>query len=43
MGVEFCSTKMNNQRMLDFINDRQYGFDDEAKKWAQEVFDKLEN
>ena len=41
VGVEFLSTKLNNQRMLDFINKPEYGFDEEGKKWAQESFDKL--
>ncbi|MFZ9030306.1 MAG: S41 family peptidase, partial [Robiginitalea sp.] len=41
VGVEFLSTKLNNQRMLDFINKPEYGFDDEGKKWAQESFDRL--
>ena len=39
--VEYLSTKLNNQRMLDFINKPEYGFDEEGKKWAQESFDKL--
>ncbi len=41
IGVEFLSTKLNNQRMLDFINNPEYEFDDEEKKWAQESYDKL--
>ena len=41
IGVEFLSTKLNNQRMLDFINKPEYGFDEAGKKWAQESFDKL--
>ena len=41
VGVEFLSTKLNNQRMLDFINKPEYGFDEEGKKWAQESFDRL--
>ncbi len=43
VGVEFLSTKLNNQRMLDFINKPEYGFDDESKKWAKEAYDKLES
>lgn len=41
VGVEFLSTSLNNQRMLDFVNDPQYGFDEEEKKWAQASYDKL--
>ena len=42
IGVELLSTKLNNQRMLDFINKPEFGFDDEGKKWAKESYDKLE-
>ncbi len=42
VGVEFLSTKQNNQRMLDFINKPDYEFDEEGKKWAKEAYDKLE-
>lgn len=42
VGVQFRSTKLNNQRMLDFINNPKYGFDEDEKKWAQAGFDKLE-
>lgn len=42
VGVEFLSTPLNNQRMLDFISDPSYGFDEEGKKWAQESFDILD-
>jgi hypothetical protein len=41
VGVELLSTPLNNQRMLDFINKEEYGFDKEGKKWAQESYDKL--
>ena len=41
VGVEYLSTKLNNQRMLDFIQKEEYGFDEEDKKWAQESYDKL--
>jgi len=41
VGIEFLSTPLNNQRMLDFINDQKYGFDEEEKKWAQDSYDKL--
>lgn len=42
VGVEFLSTKLNNQRMLDFIHKPEYEFDDDGKKWAKESYDKLE-
>lgn len=42
VGVEFLSTKLNNQRMLDFINKPEYGFDEEGKKWAKKAYDQLE-
>ncbi|HMU04286.1 MAG TPA: S41 family peptidase [Saprospiraceae bacterium] len=42
VNLAFYSTKLNNQRMLDFINDASYGFDDEDKKWAKESYEKLE-
>jgi len=41
VGVEYLSTELNNQRMLDFINKPEYGFDEAGKKWARESFDKL--
>ncbi|APZ48169.1 peptidase S41 [Polaribacter reichenbachii] len=41
VGVQMLSTPLNNQRMLDFINKEEYGFDEEGKKWAQESYDKL--
>ncbi|PKF75615.1 S41 family peptidase [Chryseobacterium sp. PMSZPI] len=42
VGVEYLSTKLNNQRMIDFINKPEYGFNEENKKWAKASFDKLE-
>lgn len=42
VGVEYLSTKLNNQRMLDFINKPEYGFNEENKKWAKASFDILE-
>ncbi|SFN01038.1 Peptidase family S41 [Chryseobacterium oleae] len=42
VGVEYLSTKLNNQRMLDFINKPEYGFSEENKKWAQSAFNTLE-
>jgi hypothetical protein len=41
VGLEYLSTPLNNQRMLDFINKPEYGFNEAGKKWAQESFDKL--
>lgn len=43
VGVEYLSTKLNNQRMLDFINKPEYEFDEEGKKWAKESYDKLQS
>lgn len=43
IGVEYLSTELNNQRMLDFINKPEYGFSDEDKVWAQNAYDKLKN
>ena len=42
VSLEYYSTKLNNQRMLDFINKPDYGFDEAGKKWAKEQYDKLE-
>ena len=42
VGVEYLSTQLNNQRMLDFISKPEYGFSEENKKWAKASFDKLE-
>jgi hypothetical protein len=42
LGVEYLSTQLNNQRMQDFINKPEYGFDDKGKQWAKESFEKLE-
>ncbi|MCL6273283.1 S41 family peptidase [Muricauda sp. 2012CJ35-5] len=39
--MEYLSTPLNNQRMLDFINNKEYGFTDEQKKWAQNSYTKL--
>jgi hypothetical protein len=40
-GVEFFSTELNNQRMLDFINNPKYGMSDSGKEWAQASYDVL--
>ncbi len=42
VGVEYLSTQLNNQRMLDFINDPAYGLNEEDKKWARKAYDQLE-
>lgn len=41
VGVELLSTKLNNQRMLNFVNDPKYKFSEKEKKWAKESYDKL--
>jgi hypothetical protein len=42
VGVEYRSTPLNNQRMLDFINKPEYGFDEASKKWAKTSYEKLQ-
>jgi hypothetical protein len=42
VGVAFLSTKLNNQRMLDFINKPELGFDEEDKKGFQKSYNTLE-
>ncbi len=42
VGVAYRSTKLNNQRMLDFVNNPEYGLDEEDKKWAQAAYENLE-
>ncbi len=42
-GVEYLSTGLNNQRMLDFINKPEYGFDEEGKKWAKASYELLQS
>lgn len=39
VGVEFLSTPLNNQRMVDFISDPD--FSEEDKKWAKDALVKL--
>ncbi|MEO0731197.1 MAG: S41 family peptidase, partial [Bacteroidota bacterium] len=41
IGVEYYSTELNNQRMLDFIEKPEYGFSEEGKQWARESHEKL--
>ena len=42
VGTQYYSTKLNNQRMLDFINKPEYGFDSSEKVWAKTSYEKLE-
>ena len=42
IGIEYLSTSLNNERMLDFINNPKWGFDENSKKWAKKAFDKLD-
>lgn len=39
IGVEFLSSKTNNLRMIEFMNDPE--FSEEDKKWAKTAFEKL--
>ncbi len=41
VGVEFLSTPLNNQRMLDFAEKDEYGLDKETRKWARKSYKKL--
>jgi len=41
VGVMFLSTKLNNQRMLEYLKP-EYGFDEKTKKWAKTSFQTLE-
>ncbi|MGB3801983.1 MAG: S41 family peptidase [Lewinella sp.] len=43
-GVAYYATERNNQRMMDFADDKEdWGFDDEFKAWARESYDTLQN
>ncbi len=42
VGVQMFSTKLNNQRMLDFINKPEYGFNEAGKEWAKTSYATLE-
>jgi C-terminal processing protease CtpA/Prc len=42
VGVKFYSTKLNNQRMLEIINNPDYHADEKTKEWAKKVYEKLE-
>lgn len=41
VGVDYLSTPLNNQFMLDLINNEEYGLDEKGKKWAQGYYDEL--
>lgn len=43
VGMQMLSTKLNNQRILDFINDSKMAVDDSTIKWARELYERLEN
>ncbi|MDR3219878.1 MAG: S41 family peptidase [Dysgonamonadaceae bacterium] len=44
MGVEYLSTKLNNQRMLFLLsNAEELGLDDDGKKWFKTSYDTLES
>jgi hypothetical protein len=43
VGVEMYSTSLNNQRMLDYATNPDYGFTEEEQKWARESYEKLNN
>ncbi|MDR1985048.1 MAG: hypothetical protein LBQ28_09550 [Prevotellaceae bacterium] len=42
VGVAYLSTKLNNQRMLDFVNGTIQGFPESRKQWAKDAYDTLE-
>lgn len=42
VGVQFLSTRLNNEMMLDYATNLEYGFDEETKKWARESYDKMQ-
>jgi hypothetical protein len=41
VGVEYLSTPLNNQRMLEFLKLPDSEFDKEDKKWARKAYEKL--
>ncbi len=41
VGIEFLSTELNNQRMLDFVEKEEFGFSEDEKKWAKMAYEKL--
>lgn len=43
MAVAYKSTKLNNRRMLDLINNPEYGLDEESKQWARKAYKQLES
>jgi len=42
VGVELLSTKLNNQRMIEFVNNPEFGLDEDTKIWAKTSYDTLE-
>ena len=42
VGMEFLSTPLNNQRMLDLIQKPESGFSEAMKEWFQKAYDKLQ-
>lgn len=42
VGMTMLSTKLNNQRMMDFITDPKYGFDEKEKKEFKTNYDTLQ-
>ncbi|MFZ9388085.1 MAG: S41 family peptidase [Chitinophagaceae bacterium] len=42
VGVALYSTKLNNQRMLEFVSNPKYGLDENEKKWAKTSYDTLQ-
>jgi hypothetical protein len=42
VGVEFLSTKQNNQLFLEFATDTEYDFDEETRQWMMNIYEKLE-
>jgi len=43
VGMEFLSTELNNQRMSDFTNNPEHGFNEEEIQYFKESLDKLSN
>lgn len=41
VSVEYYSTPLNNQRMLDFIEKPEYEFTEEDKEWARNSYNRL--
>ncbi len=43
VGVEMYSTPLNNQRMIEMVNNPEYGLSEEDKKEMMEAYEKLNN